>query len=60
MTKRENFTELRTIAIANNRTDLVEFIDHEIELLNKKMKTIMKKKYQKIQTKKLIILKTRF
>ena len=36
MTKRENFTELRTIAIANNRTDLVEFIDHEIELLNKK------------------------
>lgn len=36
MTKRENFAELRTIALNAGKTDLVEFIDHEVELLNKK------------------------
>ena len=36
MTKRENYTSIRTIVEKLGRTDLVEFIDHEIELLNKK------------------------
>lgn len=36
MTKRENYTEIRTIVEKLGRNDLVEFVDHEIELLNKK------------------------
>ena len=36
MTKREYFAELRTIAADN--ADLVAFIDHEVELLDKKNK----------------------
>ena len=36
MTKKENFAELRSLALASNRTDLVAFIDHEVELLVKK------------------------
>ena len=38
MTKRENFAELRTLALAGARSDLVAFIDHEVELLDKKNK----------------------
>lgn len=38
MTKRENFAELRTLALAGARADLVAFIDHEVELLDKKNK----------------------
>lgn len=34
MTKREYFGELRELVA--NRTDLVEFIDHELELLDRK------------------------
>lgn len=33
-TKREHFNELRVLA--NGNDELIEFIDHEIELLNKK------------------------
>ena len=36
MTKRENFAVLRTMAVSAGNADLVAFIDHEIELLNKK------------------------
>ena len=36
MTKRENFAVLRTMAVNAGNADLVAFIDHEIELLNKK------------------------
>lgn len=36
ITKRENYASLRTIAENLNRTDLVAFIDHEVELLNKR------------------------
>lgn len=37
ITKKERFMELKEIV--NERTDLVEFLDHEIELLNKKANT---------------------
>ena len=36
MTKRENFAELRKLAVASKNEELVAFIDHEVELLNKK------------------------
>lgn len=36
ITKRENYASLRAIAEELNRTDLVAFIDHEVELLNKR------------------------
>ena len=36
MTKRENYTSIREIVEKLGRTDLVEFVDHEVELLNKK------------------------
>ena len=35
-TKKEMFGELIRLAQENERTDLVEFCEHEIELLNKK------------------------
>lgn len=38
MTKRENYAELRALALAGARSDLVAFIDHEVELLDKKNK----------------------
>jgi len=36
ITKKENYASLRAIAEDLNRTDLVAFIDHEVELLNKR------------------------
>lgn len=36
VTKKDNFTTLRSIAETANRPDLVEFIDHELELLTNK------------------------
>ena len=36
VTKKDNFTTLRSIAETANRPDLVEFIDHELELLANK------------------------
>ena len=39
VTKKDNFNTLRAIAENANRPDLVEFIDHEIELLEKKNAT---------------------
>ena len=36
LTKKDYFGMIREIAERENRTDLVEFVDHEIELLNKK------------------------
>jgi hypothetical protein len=36
MTKRDYFAELRALAVASNRSDLVTFVDHELELLAKK------------------------
>jgi len=36
ITKRENYASLRTIAENLGREDLVAFIDHEVELLNKR------------------------
>ncbi len=39
VTKKDNYSALRTIAETANRSDLVEFIDHEMELLAKKNAT---------------------
>lgn len=36
ITKKDNFAELRVLAESAHRADLVEFIDHEVELLTKK------------------------
>lgn len=36
ITKKMQFTALRDMALTANRSDLVEFIDHELELLAKK------------------------
>jgi len=36
VTKKDNYSALRTIAENANRSDLVEFIDHELEMLAKK------------------------
>jgi len=36
MTKRDYFAELRALAVASNRSDLVTFVDHELALLAKK------------------------
>ena len=36
ITKKENYASLRTIAENLGREDLVAFIDHEVELLNKR------------------------
>lgn len=47
LTKKEMFGEARELAIANGREDLVAFIDHEIELLNKKASASGESKTQK-------------
>ena len=36
ITKRDRFNELRTLAEVNGKSDLVDFIDHELDLLAKK------------------------
>lgn len=36
ITKRDRFNELRTLAEVNGKSDLVAFIDHELDLLAKK------------------------
>ena len=53
MTKRENFAELRTLAIAGARSDLVAFIDHEVELLDKKNKAPKKATRTQIENEAL-------
>jgi len=53
MTKRENFNELLTIATASNRSDLVEFINHELELLDKKNKAPKKPTATQIENEKI-------
>lgn len=42
ITKRENYEMLMEIAKVNEREDLVAFIEHELELLNKKANTVSK------------------
>lgn len=39
ITKKDNYADLRTLAENANRFDLVEFIDHEVDLLTKKSST---------------------
>lgn len=36
LTKRDHFNALRDLATASNRSDLVDFIDHELDLLARK------------------------
>ena len=42
ITKKENYGMLMELAKANEREDLVTFIEHELELLDKKANTISK------------------
>ena len=55
ITKKENFGMLKEIAEKMGRTDLVEFIDHEIELIEKKagrkVETATQKENAEIKTK---------
>ena len=55
ITKKERFNEL--IAIVGDRTDLVEFLNHEIELLDKKagVKTPSKTQIENENTKNVIV-----
>ena len=46
ITKRDNYNALKTIVEEIGRTDLVEFINHEIELLDKKKSSDTKTKTQ--------------
>lgn len=57
ITKRDNFNTLRGIVENLGREDLVEFIDHEIELLNKKAtsKTPTKTQIENESIKNLIL-----
>lgn len=57
ITKKERFMELKEIV--SERTDLVEFLDHEIELLNKKANTKTPSKTQiENESIKDVIVKT--
>ena len=47
LTKKDLFGQARELAVANGREDLVAFIDHEIELLNKKASTSKESQTQK-------------
>lgn len=47
VTKKDNFLKLREIAESMERTDLVEFINHEIELITKKASKSSQTKTQK-------------
>ena len=47
ITKREMFGDLRTLVEGLGREDLIAFIDHEIELLNKKASNKTQTKNQK-------------
>ena len=47
LTKKDLFGQARELAVANGREDLVAFIDHEIELLNKKASASGESKTQK-------------
>lgn len=38
MTKRESYSAIRSILVAQGNTDLVAFVDHEVELLDRKNK----------------------
>lgn len=55
VTKKENFGMLRAMAEQLGRTDLVDFIDHEIELIEKKAssktQTATQKANEEIKTK---------
>ena len=53
MTKRENYTELKALATASDRADLVAFIDHELELLDKKNKAPKKATKTQIENENL-------
>lgn len=46
ITKKDNFETLRKVVVELGRTDLVDFIDHEIELLSRKRVSNTKTKTQ--------------
>jgi len=49
ITKKEMFTEVITLAQANDRQDIVEFAEREIELLNKRNSADSKAKAKKAE-----------
>jgi len=53
MTKRENYASIREIVEKLGRTDLVEFVDHEVELLNKKNNAPKKPTEKQVANEKL-------
>ena len=53
MTKRENYASIREIVEKLGRTDLVEFVDHEVELLNKKNNAPKKPTEKQVENEKL-------
>ena len=55
-TKKEMFRKLIELAQENERTDLIEFCEHEIELLNKKASTSGQTKTQAENEKIKIVI----
>lgn len=53
ITKKDNFNAIIELAQANNRSDLVEFAKHEIELLNKKASAPKKESEAHVASEKL-------
>ncbi len=53
VTKKEMFASARELAIANGREDLVAFIDHELELLDRKAS---KSGNSKTQAENLVVM----
>ena len=49
MTKKDFYNEIITMATASERQDIVEFCEHEIELLNKKRTNGNKKANEKME-----------
>ena len=52
ITKRENYGMLMELAKTNQREDLVTFIEHELELLDKKANTVSKADMAKAELNK--------
>ena len=59
-TRKDNFEDLKELALQAERTDLVEFVEHQIEMDNKKRESKGETAKQKENTKIKDIMLTKF
>ena len=59
-TRKDNFEDLKELALQANRTDLVEFVEHQIEMDNKKKESKGETAKQKENVKIKDIMLTKF